>query len=479
MSTRHFRNSIGLMLLSIHLCGCTTRTLVEEQQSSPIWICGDSRKDRIVTTQDYDYWGARETQGDNDADPALSAHAAAAEVVSTAGYGKFAVAWIRSNQLGAVRIFDVTSAQFTGSPQTLTVVGSAWWMAPLGHDPACAAVEGATSCAWFTWYSTSAGYNGIAYQAIGDNGVLSPVFINATGYEPSGAAGLVYAGSTKKLLAWIDQSRRTVYGAFVARNGSMGRPFRIQRIPDPYKAYQTAVVWSYHEQLFLVVWTQHGYPRTDLNGQVYTRWVDTNGGIAPYANFIMNCEGLIDADEHCPPGHGSIQTGATGIAAPSVSSSRSMITEPAATSRISNCSCKAIWVASSDYSYEYDRYRIQQYNKHARVFATGSLEFLFNRAATYSPMTKADYFHSEQLTPFQQLCRGEFETQYYHLAYDSETEYPQGGAISGPHIIGQAMTSTDRVAIGVSTQFSSPFSLKMSILDVYPGGCPNQLNSSF
>jgi hypothetical protein len=410
--------------------------------------------DEVAT---LDYWGPQEDEGTFPGeDPSLTSHAAALELVwkyeGAPADEKFAVAWIPGGGGHAqVRIYDRKKDRFLQTRE-LNILANTRWISKLGYDIQCGDVSGAQSCGWFTWQGQQGqSAETVMWRAVGDNNQLGPTHIGYPGYSPSGETGTYGV----KLLAWIELERLKVMGIFLDERGQpIGAEFVINNVPSPFKAYQTSVAYSLLDEKWLVAWEESAPFGSGLNGRLKTKWVELGGSMGP-SNHIMYCN---QQNPLCYPG-----LAGGGQAAPLAT----------------NCSCHGFWLASSQYSESTeDRYRLHHYGDHARLNRYGQLVGRLTGAmncSTCCPMTESNYWHRDVHTPFQMLYEnltGEDRTDHRHLVQGDETGFYDEGYAVGAHCrYPQAARSGRTVSAAVSGCNEEGHVLRLSLTDLYEGGC--------
>ena len=439
---------------------------------------------KLITT---DYFGAHpDDYPPTDPTPRQISHAAAAELVySEAGWPpkvRFAMAWVRkSNKNIYFRIWDTHTKSFQGAEQLLKDWPSPnGWIKTLGFDENCTVVQGASTCAWFTWEDT---WGDVNRAAVGDNG---GTYIGAyfDGFEPSGDTGTFFVGGwpwgyivRRKLLAYINPDRKQVRAKILNSAGQEIQDILVYAIPtsdSSFSAFQTAVSYSTNEQRWLVAWAENDWPKdTGKNGKVMVRYVDFDGQLGPApqpTNPVMYCA------------TSSPECGAT--------KQPQAIAGGGQWKYNSHCYCKSIWLASSYYSsiqdnegVVKDRYRVHQYFKNAQINGNGERVALYEGAnkigcTDWCPMTEAAFYYPGGYTPFQVLSStlSPVRIEHIRLKENSFVHYNAGTAIDGPAFYPQAFRSNGSITVAVGTDLvqnnPSNAKLELSIVDLYQGGCP-------
>jgi hypothetical protein len=446
----------GLTLMSA--CGDESAFDLNSRQAAVTCL---GQYDKLVTTTDTAYLGARESQVGSD--PNLVGHAADAELLfsqyASPSSEQFAIAWVRSSdKLVYVRAYSTATKAFTGPPQALHPWPSqnSGWVRTLGFDDNCLAIPNPqNTCAWFTWEDPWAYVN---YRAVAPNGTLSQVR-DFLGHHPSGDAGQVYIPYQgyirRKLLAYISSNRQQVKARLLNNDGSAtGTEVTLQTLSGNTRAYQTTVSWSSTDQRWVVAWTEHPYPASG-NGAVKTRAVTFDGALCGNCtlNHIMYCEG----DPNQPACAPSL-AGASG---------GGILLNP-------TCSCYGIWQASSYYSNGTDRLRLHHYGKHVRLDNYGVKTALSTSVGcvAFCPITEAAFWYGSDYTPFQLMTSnaGTQTTDHWRLVRDSFSTYNGGQVTANPFNTPQAFRSDGSVAVGLATDNAG--GLRLSIVDVKANGCP-------
>ncbi|MFH1132498.1 MAG: transposase [Pseudomonadota bacterium] len=439
---------VTIILTVAMLClSCRGTELSKEISSSKSSMKCPGMYDVQVT---YDYWGNHEGH----TDPIVN-HASAAELVYSElgppSKERFAVAWIRySDRNVFVKRYDTSIPGFWGDEQQLnTGMLPANWVQRLGFDEDCVGISGVDEpCAWFAWESEE-----IQYRAVGANEVLGEIH-SFDGHQPSGDTGVVQ-GEHKKLLSYITPGRKQVKAKLLDHFGEEILEVTLRTLTEDWNAYQTSVAWSSNEDRWLVAWTEDVWPIQDRdNGMIKTRIVKFDGSLGATVNHVMYCDGNVpwcnggvgdDIDAYNP-----------------------------------SCICKGLWLSSSWYSTPTDRYRLHQYSIHARLDYEGIKTAVdqYANCSVYCPITEASFYYPQGHTPFQQLIRGFSPTllaNHTRLIEDSFYYVEAGDVFAPPYYFSQAFKSNGSVAIALATDGETSTGmpgLRLSIVDVRPGGCP-------
>jgi len=433
--------------------------------------------DKLIT---LDYFGAHRPVPIY---PTDVSHATAAELVYSnhtfPGKERFAVTWVRKTDNKIYfSIWDTDTKKFTDSEQLLSNWPSpVGWIHTLGFDDNCQVISGETTCAWFTWEDSS---GDVDRAAVGANGGTYINYDYFDGYAPSGDAGTVYLGwgqyERKKLLAYISRGgstdRRQIRAKLLNNAGVELSDILLYTTDADFSAYQTAVAWSSVEERWLVAWSENNWPKfNNKNGKVQKRYVNFDGTLGPAPTSpVMYCEGAWD-NPNCniSKANSSSRTSENGV-------------------RINHwCACKSIWLASSYYSsitdqgVVKDRYRLHQYKWHAQINANGQRVGIPSSHPSvpcqiYCPMTESAFWYGADFTPFQIMEMDVAQTVHHRLKEDSAVSYGAGQDTSSPYAYPQAFRSDGTVAIAVATNglqtYPTASGLKLTIVDVYYGGCP-------
>ncbi|MCC6752270.1 MAG: hypothetical protein IT371_31775 [Deltaproteobacteria bacterium] len=430
------------------------------------------------------YWGATQAkEGANGPDEV--GFAAAAEVVYAPRNGaetdRFALAYVATNGELWARIFDGASAAFTGSPVKLNYYSSIPpWVRHLGRDDVCTGVSSPDGqCAWFTWYE--ANDQSVNWRAIASNGALGTAWSMAGKYPSGDAAKYSLDGYTwvrTKLLAWISTDNRNVHAVVLAQDGItfLSPVLTLQSFTggNVWRAHQTAVAWNGVEKNWLVTWTEFDTRGSPSQGKqwarVKSRIVGYDASLGPIRD-LYSC-GASDACTGAMVPRNAVPVWASASAGkkPPKHDAGTSPADGGISSQYSvGCFCSGVWMASSPFSTNTDRFRVHHYGRHARLDgwgAVGSTSYGNPSFGQYAPISQADFYYVNVRTPFQ-LVEGSGTQK--RLVQDS-VEYRDQQNVSA-YGWPQALRSAPSMAATLLTTQQGNL-LVLTILDSRSGGCP-------